>query len=78
MVYKAIQLETRAEVAVKILTDEDSDDIDREISLLVKLLSPFIVSFIEAIKWQSQIWVKSIPPFPTVPLNVEIDCYGVL
>jgi serine/threonine protein kinase len=57
MVYKAIQKETGQHVAVKMMSVEEVQDIDREIALLVKLLSPFIISFIEAIKCDDQIWV---------------------
>ena len=58
MVYKGVDKTTGREVAVKIFNDEEDFDIDREIDFLVKMVSPFIVSLLEAVNSNSQLWVS--------------------
>jgi hypothetical protein len=57
-VYKGIEQLTEREVAIKVIPSEDAGaDLDREIELLLKMRSPFIISFIEAMKFEEEIWV---------------------
>jgi serine/threonine protein kinase len=57
-VYKGIEKLTEREVAIKVIQLEDAGaDLDREIELLLKMRSPFIISFIEAMKFEEEIWV---------------------
>jgi hypothetical protein len=45
-------------VAIKVIQSEDAGtDLEREIELLVKMRSPFIISFIEAMRFEEEIWV---------------------
>lgn len=58
-VYKGIERLTEREVAIKVIQMEDAGiDLEREIELLVKMRSPFIISFIEALRFEEEIWVK--------------------
>ncbi len=57
--YKGYEHFTEREVAIKVMKIEDAGkDLDREIDLLVKMRSPFIISFIEAMKFETEIWVN--------------------
>jgi serine/threonine protein kinase len=57
-VYKGIERITGREVAIKVIQTEDAGaDLEREIELLVKMRSPFIISFIEAMRFEEEIWV---------------------
>jgi serine/threonine protein kinase len=66
-------------VAIKVIKVENVDeDLDREIELLTKLKSPFIVSFVESLAVDNDIWVYSNSSFRlTMKLCLE-DHNGVL
>ena len=45
-------------------------DLEREIELLVKMRSPFIISFIEALKYETEIWVDFFLFFFSLSLSL--------
>jgi serine/threonine protein kinase len=58
-VYKALSRSTKTDVAIKIIPDADDDltALWREIRFLQVLRSPFVVSFIESLLYDNELWL---------------------